>query len=360
MAEGTSGARVGSGVGAAGAGVGTASAGGVTEAGRTGVGAGEGVGAGGGVGAGCVGAFTGAAGGSVVMVSASGASGSAVAGGLTLSMGGSELGSATGGGVESEGGVGALGSSGGSRGAARRLLNDEGIAEVAVLAWGMEKAGLAVSSGGLNTPLELTDTVPLDKSVTVESSAGLWRVAPKLNCAAPLPRPSPVPLSTKLNEAAAGLAGASLASSSPWPTRSPEKLPSVSPPMALGAWGSTLRAGVVEEGLTGSDDMLGGGVGEPVLPRAGEVDLGVKENDSSAPAPNTIFPLPPKENLPASFTGEKRRKKEAEKEREREMERNNQNDGSVHYARSAPTTPHQLAQGIICYLVSFRLLEKLR
>lgn len=80
---------------------------------------------------------------------------------------------------------------------------------------------------------------------------------------------------------------ASLASS-PWPTRSPEKLPRVSPPAVLGA-------GVVEEGL--SICRIGDAV-----PRAGEVDLGVREKVSSPGCPNTILPFPPKVNLLISFT----------------------------------------------------------
>lgn len=213
---------------------------------------------------------------------------------------GSGVGSGSGGGVGSKACIGALGSSGESRGAARRPLKDVGKADAVELDWGMEKGSLAVESGGLKTLPELAVTAPLDKSVPVQSSVGFCTDAPKLNCAAPFPRPSP--LSPKLNVAAVGLAEASLASS-PWPTRSPEKLPKVSPPIALGGWGSTLRAGVVEDGLTGSLDMLGGGVREPV-PRAGEVDLGVRENVSSPVWPNTILPPPLKENLLTSFTGD--------------------------------------------------------
>lgn len=45
---------------------------------------------------------------------------------------------------------------------------------------------------------------------------------------------------------------------------------------------------------------FGGGVGEAV-PRAGDVDLGVRENGSSPVWPNIILPFPPKENLFTSF-----------------------------------------------------------
>lgn len=106
------------------------------------------------------------------------------------------------------------------------------------------------------------------------------------------------PVSPKVNETVAGLAGASLASS-PWPTRSPEKLPRVSPPTVLGGCGSILRAVVEVEGLPASP-VVGRRVGDAV-PRAGEVDLGVMENVSSPVWPNTILPFA-NENLFTSFT----------------------------------------------------------
>lgn len=206
-----------------------------------------------------------------------------------LSAGGSGLSSGSRGETGSTRGPVALGSSGDSREEVRRLLKEE-------------KAVLALGSGGLNTPPELMETTGLERSVAP---------VPKLNCAAPIPRPPP-PLSGCANTKpdVAGLAGASLVSSSPWPTRSPEKLPRVSPPRA--GWGSTRRAPVLDEGLTGSPDTVGGGVGEPA-PRAGEAeaDLGVKEKGSSvAEELNSIFPtLPPpdaaallNENLAPSFT----------------------------------------------------------
>lgn len=152
----------------------------------------------------------------------------------------------------------------------------------------MEKAGLGFCSGGLN---KLPNAAPLDRSAPAESSADFCGPGAKLNCAAPLPRPSPA--SPKLNEPAVGLADTSWASS-PWPTRSPEKMPRVSPPMGFRGCGSVLRAGL-------SPDMFRGRVGEAV-PRAGEGDFGVRENGSSADWPNIILPFPPKENLFASLT----------------------------------------------------------
>lgn len=262
---------------------GVASVGAVMEEGGSGVAE---VVAGGGVGAGAVGVAAG-----VPVVEASSA-GSGATRGLALSTAGSRAGSFSGGGVGSEGCVGAFGSSEDSEGAERRLLKDVGKAEVLELGWGTEKAGLGVDSGGLN---KLPVAAPFDKSATVASSAGFWRPAAKLNCADTLPIPSPV--SPKANEAAAGLMDESLASS-PWPTRSPEKLPRVSPPTVFGGCGSTLRAGVVEVGL--SADVFGGSVGDAV-PRA-------RENESSPGWLNSIFPFPPKENLLTSFTGQKNEK----------------------------------------------------
>lgn len=209
-----------------------------------------------------------------------------------LSTAGSVTGSFSGGGVGSEG-CGAFGSSEESEGAARRLLKDVGKAGVIELGWGTEKAGFGFDSGGLN---KLPNATPLDKSAAVESSADFWRPVPKLNCAAPLPIPSPV--SPKANEAAS-LVDESLASS-PWPTRSPEKHPRVSPPIVLGGCGSILRAVVVEVGL--SPDVFGGRVGEAV-PRAGEGDFGVREKGSSPVWPNNILLFPAKENLFTSFPG---------------------------------------------------------
>lgn len=214
---------------------------------------------------------------------------------LALSAAGSVTGSFSGGDVDSGGCGGAFGSSEESEEDARRLLKEVGKAEAVELGWGTEKAGLGFDSGGLT---KLPEAAPLDRSTPVESSADFWRPAPKLNCAAPVPIPSPV--SPKPNEAAAGLVDESLASS-PWPTRSPEKLPRVSPPIILGGCGSILRAVVVEVGL--SPDVCGGRVGDAV-PRAGEVDFGVRENGSSPAWPNINLLVPPKENLFTSFTGE--------------------------------------------------------
>lgn len=220
----------------------------------------------------------------VVSVVAAIAAGSGTTRGLASSTAGSAAGSFSGGGVGSEGCGGTFGSSEESEEVARRLLKDT--AEATELDWGTEKAGLGFDSGGLN---KLPDAAPLDKSVPVESSTAFWRIAPKLNCAAPLPIPSPV--SPKENEAAAGLMDESLASS-PGPTRSPEKLPRVSPPAVFGGCGSILRAVVEEVGL--SPEVFSGTDEDPV-PRAG---------DSSAVWPNIILPFPPKENLFISFTGE--------------------------------------------------------
>lgn len=221
---------------------------------------------------------------SVVIASA----GSGTTRGLAQSTAGKPVDSFSGGGVGSEGCRGTFGSSDESEEAARRLLKDTGKAEAAELDWGTEKAGLGFDSGGLN---KLPDAAPLDKSVPVASSAGFWRIAPKLNCAAPLAKPSPV--SPKENEAAAGLMDESLASS-PGPTRSPEKLPRVSPPTVFGACGSILRAAVEDVGL--SPEVFGGTLEDPG-PRAEEID-------SSMVCPNIILPFPAKENLFISFTEE--------------------------------------------------------
>lgn len=252
-----------------------ASAGAVLEEEGSGVGA---VVVNGGVGAATVAA--------VVSVVVASAAGSDTTGGLVLSTAASAAGSFSGGGVGSEGCGGTFGSSDGSEEAARRLLKDVGKVEVTELVWGTEKAGLGVDSGGLN---KLPDAAPLDKSAAAESSTDFWRSAPKLNCAVPLLMPSPG--SPKEKEAAGGLMDESLASS-PGPTRSPEKLPRVSPPTVLGGCGSILRA--VEEEVGLSPDVFVGRVGEAV-PRA-------DENVSSPVWPNIILPFPPKINLPASFT----------------------------------------------------------
>lgn len=184
--------------------------------------------------------------------------------------------------------------------AARRLLKDVGKAGAGELACGTEKAGLMFESGGLN---RLPDGGPLDKSAAAGSSPDFGGPAPKVNCVAALLLPSPA--STNVN-AAAGLLEESLASS-PWPTRSPEKMPRVSPPAVFGGCGSILRVAVVEVGLAPSPDAFGAKVGDPV-PRLGELDFEVKENVSSPLWPNVILPFP-KENLLASFTGETRERK---------------------------------------------------
>lgn len=219
---------------------------------------------------------------------------SGTVGGLVLSTAGLVAGSFSEGSVGAEGCGGALGSSGESEAAASKLLKDVGAGKTGAAEpdWGTEKAGLTFDSEGLNKLL------PLDKSAPVESSADFWRPVPKLNCGVPLPRPNPA--SPKVNEAAAGLAGESLASS-PWPTRSPEKLPRVSPPTVLGGCGSILRAVVEEGSLPASPDVFGG---RPVdaLAKAGEEDFGVRENASSPVWPNTRLPFP-NENLFGSFAG---------------------------------------------------------
>lgn len=230
-----------------------------------------------------VGAVAVAAVGSVVAASAAG---SDTAGGLAHSTAGTAVGSFSGGGVGSEGCRGTLGSTDESEEAARRLLKDTGKAETTELEWGIEKAGLGFDSGGLN---KLPDAAPLDKSVPVESSVDFWRTAPKLNCPAPLARA----VSPKENEVAVGLMDESLASS-PGPTRSPEKLPRVSPPTVFIGCGSMLRAVVEDVGL--SPEVFGGTLEDPG-PRAEEID-------SSMVCPNIILPFPLKENLFISFAEE--------------------------------------------------------
>lgn len=90
----------------------------------------------------------------------------------------------------------------------------------------MEKVVLALEevSGGLNRLPEVA-AMGLEKS----DAGGNFPLVSKVNCLV-LVRASPG--SPKEKEAAVGLASASLASS-PWPTRSPEKLPRVSPPASL-------------------------------------------------------------------------------------------------------------------------------
>lgn len=141
-------------------------------------------------------------------------------------------------------------------------------------------------SGGLN---RLPEVVALEKSVTGGNLAAAWPLVSKVNCGFPLARLSPG--SPKEKEAALGLVSASLASS-PWPTRSPEKLPRVSPPASLEGCGSTRSAEV--EGLSP----------EPF----GTDEDAAEAIDSSITWLNSAFPFPPKENLPASFTAKKHRK----------------------------------------------------
>jgi len=216
------------------------------------------------------------------------AAGSDTTTGLALSTTGRAAGLYSGGGGSSEGCGETFGSSEGSVEAARRLPKDVGEAEAMELDGGTEKACLGLGSGGLN---KLPDDAPLDRSGDGESSADFWRPEAKLNAAAPLPPLSAV--SPKLNEPEAGLASESLASS-PWPTRSPEKLPRVSPPIVFRDCGSILGADVVEAAF--SSDELEGWVGDPV-PGAGVVDIGVWAIGSSPVWVNIILPFPPKENL---------------------------------------------------------------
>lgn len=232
----------------------------------------------------------------VVSVTPASAAGSGTTRGLALSASGTDTGSFSGGGVGSEGSGETFGSSVESAGAARRLLKDVGKAEAAEPDWGTEKAGLGFGSGGLN---KLPDPAPLDKSAPAESSVDFWRPAPKLNCTAPLPILSPI--SPKVSEPAVGLLLDESLASSPWPTRSPEKPPRVSPPIVLMGCGSILRGAVVGAGF--SPAVFEGRVGDAV-PRAGEVDCGVRENGSSPVWPNIILPFPPKANLLTSFTCE--------------------------------------------------------
>lgn len=223
---------------------------------------------------------------------------SITAGGLVPSIAGLEARSFSGGGVDSEVCRVAFGSSEESGDAVSKLLKVFGVkyagAETDEPAWGMEKAGLVFDSEAFNKPLKVT---PFATSAPVESSAGFWRPTPKLNCTAPLLTPNPD--SPKVNEEAADLGSVD---SSPWPTRSPEKLPSVSPPTVLRGCGSILRPGVEAGGVPASPDVLEGRVGYTV-PRETEVDFELREKVSSTACPNPILPFP-KENLLASFTGD--------------------------------------------------------
>lgn len=142
-----------------------------------------------------------------VVVSA--AASSAAVPGATKALEVSTTGSA--GGCFSGAGVGSVGCGGAfisSKGPARRLLKDTGNAEAGELDWGAQKAGLGFGSGGLN---RLPEDAPLDKSEPAGTSATIWTLDPKLNCATPLPTPNSG--STKGNEAAAGFDEASFASS---------------------------------------------------------------------------------------------------------------------------------------------------
>lgn len=131
-------------------------------------------------------------------------------------------------------------------------------------------------SGGLNRLPEVT-ALGLEKS----DPGGNFPLVSKVNCLALV---SASPGSPKEKEAALGFASTSLASS-PWPTRSPEKLPRVSPPASLEGCGSTRSAGA--EGLS---------------PEALDADEDAAETtDSSITWPSSDFPFP-KENLLGSFT----------------------------------------------------------
>lgn len=153
----------------------------------------------------------------------------------------------------------------------RRLLNE--CRAGAELDGGREKAGLEFVSGGLN---KLLDETPFNKSAAAESSADFWKPGTKLKECTPVPTPSPVSPNVKV---AAGFVTESLVSS-PWPTRSPEKLPRVSPPEVFGGCGSVLKAVERELGLAASSDVLKVRVGDPVpIPEA--TDFGVRENGSS-------------------------------------------------------------------------------
>lgn len=218
---------------------------------------------------------------------AASAAGSGTTVGLTGSTGGSAAGSFSGGGVGSEGCGGILGASELPGAIARILLKDN--AGAAALDGGTGKVGLEFDSGGLN---KLPEAASLDKSVPAKFFTAAWKIAPKLSCDAPLVSASPG--STKGNEAAVGLADVSLASS-PWPTRSPEKLPRVSPPASFEGCGSTLRT--VVEGLSPEE--------------FGAAEDAAEATDSSMVWPKSILPFP-KENLCASFTREKCRKKQKE------------------------------------------------
>lgn len=215
------------------------------------------------------------------------AASSAAAPGAAKALEGSPTGSAAGcfSGCGGGGGVGSTGCGRAlisSEGAARRLPKDTGKAEAGELGWGAEKVGLGFCSGGLN---KLPKDAPLDKSEPAGTSGAAWRIGPKLNGAAP---------------AAAAFDGASFASS-PCPTRSPEKLPRVSPPPAFAGCGSTLKAAAEDGGL--SAEATEGTVEEALLAAA--------ETLSPGGWPKTILPFP-KENwfisLPARTQRTKKKK----------------------------------------------------
>lgn len=234
----------------------------------------------------------------VVSAAASSAAGPGATKALEDSTIGSAAGCFSGGGVGSTVCVGAFIS---SKGPARRLLKDTGKAAAAELGWGADKVGLGFGSGGLN---RLPVDAPLDRSEPAETSGAIWRIEPKLNCATPLPAPKPG--STKENEAAAGLDEASFASS-PWPTRSPEKLPRVSPPPAFMGCGSTLKAAAEDGSL--SAEALEGTVEDALLTAAAAATV------SPDVWPKTILPFP-KENLFMSFPAGAQRKKKIKQNEE--------------------------------------------
>lgn len=70
------------------------------------------------------------------------------------------------------------------------------------------------------------------------------------------------------------------APSSPCPTRSPEKLPNVSPPATFGGCGSALEPATLEAGFATSPKLLADELEDPVL-RPGEFDFVGRENGSS-------------------------------------------------------------------------------
>lgn len=96
--------------------------------------------------------------------------------------------------------------------------------------------------------------------------------------------------------------------SSPCPTRSPEKLPNVSPPAAFRGCGSVLEPVTVEPCFATSPKLLADELEDPLL-RPGEFDLVGRENGSSPVWPNNPLPFPPMENLFTSFPAETKRVK---------------------------------------------------